>query len=858
MSESEDTGSSREIPLKPLEPRAVPVRGPALAAVVRGARPPAWPVPEEVTGRSFLVVLALLGIIGLLAYVMKTYSGGANAGVDQNGYMMTARLITGDKNAFAPEHPPATPPGVIAQLQEKAGATQAATGSAMTQPGRVYATDDLELPRAAQTWPMFDVVRNRLSYVQESPFQFAGRMNIFTEPYGPIEVKDGGSVQEHRVYAKYPFGFPLLAAIGRWIYGLDGMYLVNPLCTVLACYFAYFLFRQVVSPFMGLMGVLWLACNPLALMYGIDANSHASTLLCVVIGFWGVLSWLRLGEKWRALVGGLALGYACTIRYSEFLLVLPVVFAAIVNLRFGKNWDKKRWRGSLTLLLGWAIPVLVLAGVCWVCFGLPWKTGYTYCHEDTGFSWKYLSGDFGKGLAQRQGNWETFLDQINNTGLYIMWPFALVGLLAMIGSAWRLGVTMALWILPSTGLYMLYYWAPQGPANLGYMRFFISILPGMILAGLWILERGLVHLRGEKWSSLILVTLLGVVLWLCAAMYGYTEQPVIGLKIFAQLPMALWHYVTSLPGAIGTGVILALVAGVWMWDRELAPSRTCLALGAAAITAVGCGRNLARSSESLENSYARQLGVREMVDLTTSVLPRGSVLFANDGLENQLDVVGWWKLYPLELFNTVGFADYKRRAEMHDKDREQEEDPDPLQAARASYYMKLLGRQNASGQWVARNNDDLRGAENAIIERQLSEGRRVAFLVTEREDRQGRPTVKGTLPVRAGYELKELVRWVTMMPVRVARGPGGMMGMGGRNGRRPEQPEAVPGRALAYQVIYELVDKNRPVAPVRPVVPVTPVNPPTPPTVPVEPPKMPGNQRPPEVPSTRKTIFDMN
>src|SRR5205085_5977703 len=98
---------------------------------------------------------------------------------------------------------------------------------------------------------------------------------------------------------------------------LDGMYLVNPLCTVLACYFAYFLCRQLVSPFASLMGVAWLACNPLTLVYATDANSHASTLLCVCAGFWGLLSWMRLGGQgkanWRGFLGGFALGYACTI-----------------------------------------------------------------------------------------------------------------------------------------------------------------------------------------------------------------------------------------------------------------------------------------------------------------------------------------------------------------------------------------------------------------------------------------------------------------------------------------------------------------------------------------------------------------
>ena len=147
-----------------------------------------------------------------------------------------------------------------------------------------------------------------------------------------------------------------LERVGR---GFDGMYLVNPVCTVLACFFAYFMFRQAVSCFMALMGVMWLACNPLVLVFAHDANSHASSLFCVCVGFWGLLSFLRTGRIGRAWIGGLALGYCCTIRYSEFLLVLPVVFAAAVNFRL-------KWRnvfGSLSLVAAWAIPVAALGFV---------------------------------------------------------------------------------------------------------------------------------------------------------------------------------------------------------------------------------------------------------------------------------------------------------------------------------------------------------------------------------------------------------------------------------------------------------------------------------------------------------------
>ncbi|MCL2640761.1 MAG: hypothetical protein FWD53_07950, partial [Phycisphaerales bacterium] len=188
-----------------------------------------WPEPESARGwRRWLVILACLAIVVLYTITIFRYYAGAMGGVDQAGYLMTARLIAGEANIDNPTTP--APPTL----------------------------DDPEHPKAtsAQRAFMFNWLRNRLSFVPESPFQFASRMCVMTEPYGPA---DPDKPAEYRIYAKYPFGFPLLAAIARSIGGWTAMYLVNPLATILAIFAAYFLFRQVASPFMAMLGMLWLA-----------------------------------------------------------------------------------------------------------------------------------------------------------------------------------------------------------------------------------------------------------------------------------------------------------------------------------------------------------------------------------------------------------------------------------------------------------------------------------------------------------------------------------------------------------------------------------------------------------------------
>jgi len=731
-------------PLAPETPSPAPQKGTRSAIAPALPEPPLWPAPEEETGRRWLAIMVFLAIIGLYSWMLSFYYTGAHGGVDQNGYMMTARLLAGDKNIFAPDAPAPTPPPATAPAS-----------SATENP----------VPSLVQQMPAFDWIRNRLSFIPETPFQFAGRMCIITEPFGPA---DASKPAQYRVYAKYPFGFPLLAAIGRLIGGLDGMYFVNPVCTILACYFAYFLFRQAVSPFMSILGVIWLACNPLVLFYANDSNSHASTLFCVTIGFWGVLSWLRTRQNWRAWIGGFALGYACTIRYSEFLLVLPVLFAALLNFRF--TWTKA-W-GSLSLMLAWSIPIAVLAFVCWVSFGAPWKTGYTYCRESTGFAWKYLSGDFGDPSMQREGNWETLITQLNHTGLFVLWPLAIAGLFAMLGSAWRLGMLLALWILPSTLLYMLYYWAPNGENTVGYMRFFMSIVPGLIFAGLWILDRSLVALKGERRASLVAITAFGLFFLLCAALYFENEAIPLGPALFTQIGMALWHFARE--SWIGLGItffVVVTLAGIWIFDRAYAAARTGMALGAGVLTALGCGINLYNIMPQVDANFVRFVGLRVTVDNVREKVPRGSVVFSDEGTLNELDALGGWKLINDQIFNPGVFADSKRRVDNNDRDKEKQDDPDPIQLDRARFYEELLGRQDTGGNWNGKPPLELAREKMDLIAANLAEGRRVIFVRQENPAAVGNrmfgPLFGGRVDVPRtgrGYVVKVITKWTVPTP----------------------------------------------------------------------------------------------
>ncbi|HWP40627.1 MAG TPA: hypothetical protein VNL70_06840, partial [Tepidisphaeraceae bacterium] len=204
-------------------------------------------------------------------------------------------------------------------------------------------------------------------------------------------------------------------------------------------------------------------------------------------------------------------------------------------------------------------------------------TGYDGTNESIGFSLQYA-----------QDNWETMIRQLGSVALYLMFAFSLMGLPAMLVRSWRLGLVMAMWILPCLIVYTCYYWAPdpvpvQQTMYIGYMRFFTTILPGLVLCAFWFFDQA--------------------VQWLDA------------------------HAVDRWPGR------LARVSFV----------------GVTAIAAAVHAHNSAFNAES--DQYTR-LMLRFNAEEVLAVAPAGSVIFAQDnGLLHHLQFVRDYKLYSGETFN---------------------------------------------------------------------------------------------------------------------------------------------------------------------------------------------------------------
>lgn len=291
---------------------------------------------------------------------------------------------------------------------------------------------------------------------------------------------------------------------------------VSPLCAVASVVATYMLLRLVCSSYLAFLGTAVYATSPVSLLLMTNPNSHASTVCCVAWGMYFLIAFWRFEGIWRAFLAGLFLGYAATIRYTEATLLLPLTLVAVYYLRLGRRswwlvsleWWRRRfrvqgsgfsqestsgpgwwsawgrqWTGAITLLIGWAIPAGFLAIYNLRAMGT--LTGYDPTNEGrlAAFTWDFA-----------RDNWETMLRHMNTNGVFMFFGIGLVGMIWMFWVNWRLASVLTSWIVPCLVIYTFYYWAPDNQQNnmaihTGYLRFFLTIIPGVVLCGMWLLGR---------------------------------------------------------------------------------------------------------------------------------------------------------------------------------------------------------------------------------------------------------------------------------------------------------------------------------------------------------------------------------
>lgn len=439
------------------------------------------------------------------------------------------------------------------------------------------------------------------------PHQFVGRMYVGADLGTPTE----------RYYPKYPLGYPALVALALKLtpanVGPVVAYWINPVAMTLAVFATFLIGRLIANSFVAVLAAIAFATSPTSLLLSTNPNSHATAVCFVTWGIYMLLRWWQEGGRVRAIVAGLLIGYAATIRYTEGLLALPIGLVLLFNLR---PRDRRSWIESGLLVLGWLIPVGILLTYNKAALGT-W-TGYDPTNESAGFRWEFA-----------KDNWETMLRQLATTGLFWLFPLAIAGMIMMFWWNWKLAMIFASWIVPCIVTYTFYYWAPDG-SQTGYLRFFETILPGLAVCAMWMLKTLAELFAGDQerqqriWQYAIPV-IAGAV---CIAIIVKLTDSSIATAIWAGCLLAILVGAGLLGRAAGMTMMIGLFAGI-----------------AAAVQARG-------SIQQAEFEQFQRLMIYHNAQAVRSTAPQGSVIFSTDqNLFHHLQFTDDYYLYSGETFN---------------------------------------------------------------------------------------------------------------------------------------------------------------------------------------------------------------
>jgi hypothetical protein len=324
-----------------------------------------------------------------------------------------------------------------------------------------------------------------MKLVPRNPYEFVGRMWVGIDLDTPTE----------RFYPKYPAGLPAIFAILLRldpVRGIDWSYWVSPVCAALALVGMYHLTRLVAGAFVSVLAMLALAGSAVTLQLAMNPNSHAPCLAFVIWGMYLVARGLGFSAAqpteptWRGIIvacaGAWLCGFAVSIRYTEFLLCLPIGWMLLA----GHSWrSRTSWLKLLAVTGAFSLPVLVLLAYNRASMGA-W-TGYDPTNESTGFAMSYFAA-----------NWSNMLRQLYSNGLFFLLPVCVLGLVMMLaGRNARQGIMLLLWALPGILLYTGYYWAPER-GGLGYARFFLTFFPPLLVAGAWFFDELAMRMTGSE------------------------------------------------------------------------------------------------------------------------------------------------------------------------------------------------------------------------------------------------------------------------------------------------------------------------------------------------------------------------
>lgn len=322
----------------------------------------------------------------------------------------------------------------------------------------------------------------RVWFPLESPLQFTG-------PH-LLPIYDG---QDKVVISRYPPGLPVITAVIYKLFGVNGVFMFNPLLATFTLLGLYLLCRFWMSEFCALCAVIIMAVNPVANSWVYMADSHFLVAFCLVWGLYCLARWSQSFSILYACISGLLLGWIPTIRYAE-VIYAPAI--AVYMLLYFQN-TKRYWYSLLTAAAAASLPLILLAIHNRMVSGSISLNGYTMYGETHLFSHHYFYKHLFPYLINIHWGGLGWFATLGMTGFFTLCHYK---------PTRREGVLLAGIALSTLVLYMSYFFFDHT------QRFLFPTFYLYVIAGVWCFHLLMLHRFHGAWIALILLTAVSA-LW---------------------------------------------------------------------------------------------------------------------------------------------------------------------------------------------------------------------------------------------------------------------------------------------------------------------------------------------------------
>jgi hypothetical protein len=249
----------------------------------------------------------------------------------------------------------------------------------------------------------------------------------------------------------------------------------------------------------------------------------------------------------RAIGAGVALGAAVGTEYVSAVPALALLVYLVVIAPRGGRWHRLALIG-----LGAALPLAVVAAYHQVCFGAPWRTGYSFIVRPS-FAQGHAQGLLGVTYPRVESLWGTLFGRAR--GIFYIAPISAVAIAALAIDWWKkrdperlVAIACVVALLVINASYYMWWggWA-TGPRHAVAGFGFLAL--GVAAAFDW---------RGYVRALAVVLALVSVMIMLLTTAVGLEAPPERDAVFEYLLPALREGRIARLPGAGNLGIVFGL------------------------------------------------------------------------------------------------------------------------------------------------------------------------------------------------------------------------------------------------------------------------------------------------------------